>query len=374
MGRTRSVAFKPDSHQLAAAYSSGDLRLWRIDSGQEPIPSAIKATGIGNVCAAVAVSMDGKWIVTGGSRNKVIVWSADIHRIAVEISEHTDYVSAVDVSSDSTRIASGSQDHTVRIFNIISGVRVVPPLQHKGLIVGVKFSPDGSRIATAALSQSIGIYDSCTGDELFDIPIQVNYAPITPLAWSSDGRQLFIGTLGKITSFDTRTSSCSEWPTQIGSNYWNSIVTYGQFIACSAGTSVSFWDYTSHQQIGTIINHATVVDCISISHDGRYLACGHVRGITVHNLGGFLPHEYLRAGRVSWVPLMQVREVVLQSWALGNLVDAASILSEEVSQCSNPSHYSLAARSLIRAQLRELDAANEDAERVTFSSPQCTHI
>ena len=368
-GRTQSVAFKPDSYHLVAADASRGIRQWRADSGQEENPSGIIPKGKGTIYAAV-VSKDGQWIVSGDIGFKVIVWNAITHKIAIEVSEHTHYVYAVDVSSDSTRIVSGSEDRTVRIFNIISGARVIPPLRHDGPVVGVKFSPDGSQIATATYphaSTGIRVYDVHSGSNMFNIQAIVGASkPITPLAWSSDGRQLFVGSPGKITCFDTSTSLCSELPIQ-KDNTNISIVAHGQVIACSAGSSVSFWDYASRKQIGNFVDHVTTVHCISISHGGKYLACGCENGITVHDLADLVPQKYLRTLRLSRVPLVQVSERVLESWLLGNITDTESTLSEEIAQYYDLSHYAFAARSLLRTHLGEWKTAIEDAEMVTFS-------
>lgn len=347
------------------AGASGDLRQWKVDSGDEVSPWPMKAKG--TVYAAVA-SMDGRWIVSGDSGKRVIVWNAVTYKASLKVAEHTGCIYAVDVSSDSTRFASGSEDQTVRIFNIISGVRVLPPLHHNGPVVGVKFSPDGTRIATAIhLYASVRVYDTQSANNLFDIPITVASVPITPLAWSSDGQQLFVSSPGCITSFDTSVSLLSEWVIQNGTHNV-SIVTHGQLIACSAGSAVSFWDCTSRKQIRSIIDHTMAVNCISISFDGRYLACGHDNGITVHGLGDFLqaPPDNLHVSRGSQIPLMQMSETALESWMSGNIIDTGSILSEEIAQGPDHSHYALAARSFIRAHSREWKMAIEDAEMVIF--------
>ena len=366
-GEIRCITFNPDGCHLVGVGNSGNLRQWKVESG-EVSPSVMKLTGH---VSAVAASMDGQWIVSGntGKKKEVIVWSAVTHKIAIQISEHIEYVYTVDVSNDSTRFASGSHDCTVRIFDIISGVRVIPPLQHNNAIAGVKFSPDGSRIATATFKHSsVRIYDAYSGDKLFNVAVQVTRKSLTPLSWSSDDQQLFVASSDKITYFDTSTSFRSEWPIENGSNNV-SVVTHGQFIACSAGSSVSFWEYTSRKQIGNVVDHATAVNCISISHDGRYLACGRDEGITVHSLSDFIPRDYLLALRISRIPLMQLSDAALESWRLGNPTETESILSEEIAQCSDPNHHALAARSLIRSRLREWRTAIDDAEMVALSLP-----
>ncbi|KAG9309665.1 hypothetical protein JVU11DRAFT_10334 [Chiua virens] len=361
------VAFKPDG-VVVGADKSGAIRQWSIsDVGVEVGGLAMKFNGI---VYATVVSADGKWIVTSGSGRSVVVWSALTHQQVLEVADHdthTSFVCAVDVSSDSRLFASGSHDKTARIFDITSGARLITPLLHNTSVIGVRFSPDTNRIATATQNYPCGgVYDTYSGDKLFEISVGVGpgWAGTTPLAWSADGQQLFAASQGKISCLDTSTFSRSEWPIHDSNGQQVSIVTNSKFIACSAGSSVSFWDPSSRKEI-TRINHTALVTCIAISCDGRHLACGHSTGITVHTLQELLPELYLHAldsPSVSRLPLMRVRETVLQSLIAGNPIETESVLSDEIAESSNPSHEALATRAIIRAHLGEWKTATEDAE------------
>lgn len=54
---------------------------------------------------------------------------------------------------------------------------------------------------------------------------------------------------------------------------------------------------------------------------------------------------------------------MLDSWKQGQFVKTEALLTEDIDS-GNPSHRALAHRALIRARLRQWDAANDDAEKV----------
>ena len=248
---------------------------------------------------AISVSRDGKWIVCG-TRKGTSVWGAELQRKIVEV-EDTNFVGAVDVSPEPTRFATGTAfgDAKASIWSITTGERLVGPLKHDNGIQGIKFSPDGRHIATVSLN-SIYIFDSYNGDQLITIKSSVpgRYGT-TPIVWPSDGRLFAISEDGKIKSFDTSTGSqLAEWqvhshdsenPMSIALSEHNS------FIACSAGRSVSFWDTSTHTQLGSILEDDDEIRGIAFSPDGAHLAIGGNSNetITIWNLSGILPESYV---------------------------------------------------------------------------------
>ncbi|KIK12121.1 hypothetical protein PISMIDRAFT_689780 [Pisolithus microcarpus 441] len=349
-----AVAFVDES-QVVAGYDNGDIRRWKIEDGQQLGPTM----QAGKCVRSIAVSQDGRWIVSGDYGYKATVWNA----LTNEKVRHTQYgntVGAVDISSDCTKVLSTSYATTdnVRLFDINSGTQLLPPLS-RGWVVGVKFSPDGSRFATASNDSGVCVYSTHDGKVLFDSGTQGlanSPAWVTPLAWSFDGQQLFVASKDKTTSFNISDSSSTEWP--IHEN--QSIASNGKFIACSAGSSVSLWDCMTHRQIGPIITHAAVSCCIALSPSGGYLACGFGDGkITIHGLGGVLRSEYLSSG----LPLVRVSVPTFKSWTQGIPMNTEALLSEEIKSASSPIHDLLACRAILRMRLKHVALAMEDSEQ-----------
>ncbi|KAF8547368.1 hypothetical protein OG21DRAFT_1490282 [Imleria badia] len=253
----------------------------------------------GSVVGNVAASRDGKKVVSGTWSGLVTVWNAENHEKVTEFKAHSNWVRAVDVSPDGTRIATGSQDSTACVWSLSTGERLLGPLGHGGgWVVAAKFSPNGCLIATATLDpNAVWVYDSRNGRHLVDgIPIRVNAALNNSLAWASDSKQLFVlAHDGNINCLDASTgTTLSTWP--IHSNYGMciSLASNGTFIAASAGSSVSFWDTTTREQIGSVIEFTHDIWTMAISANCDLVISGDKR-ITFRSLCGILPSYYYAA-------------------------------------------------------------------------------
>ncbi|KIK15504.1 hypothetical protein PISMIDRAFT_115042, partial [Pisolithus microcarpus 441] len=266
-----AVAFVDES-QVVGGHDNADVRRWKIEDGQQLGPTM----QAGKCVNSIAVSRDGRWIVSGDDRYKAIVWNA----LTNEKVHHTE-----------------CGNNVFALFSVSSGTQLLPPISHSK-VDGVKFSPDGSRFATASRDSGVRVYSTHDGKVLFD-PGPRSSADsqwwVTPLAWSADGQQLFVASKGKITSFMISDSSSSEWPIHANQSPV-SIASSGIFIACSAGSSVSLWDCVSHRRIGSVITHTAEIRCIALSPSGVYLACGVGNNITIHDLKDVLPLKYFGSG------------------------------------------------------------------------------
>ncbi|KAF8550627.1 WD40 repeat-like protein, partial [Imleria badia] len=253
------VAFRVDGKHVVSGGNEGKIRRWRVEDGGE-VGMPIDA---GSVVCNVTVSRDGKWVVSGTKSGLVMVWNAESHEKVTAFKGHSDWVRAVDVSRDGTRIATGSDDKTACVWSLSTGQRVLGPLKHDDDVVAAKFSPDGCHIATATwTSGSVRVYHCQSGRLLVDIPIEVNSASNNSLAWASDAKQLFALSLdGNIHCFDASTgTTLSTWPIHSSNNArCISLENNGTFIAASAGSLVLFWNTTTREQIGSVIELTHVI-------------------------------------------------------------------------------------------------------------------
>ena len=288
-----AVTFHPDGMHVFGG-TKNDIRRWRLADGQE----VGKQTVTGKYANTIAVSRDHKWVVFG-TWEGAKVWDTELRKKVVEV-EDTEDVRGVDVAPDSTRFSTGTFEGKASIWNITTGERLVGPLDHDGPVSGIKFSVDGGCIATACRQHStIRIFDSHNGDQLVSIdnPMPGAY-PTTPIDWSTDNRRLFAISNGhKIKSFDSSTGSqLAEWQIHENNSQRMSIAlsTNNKFIASSAGRSVSFWDTSTHLQLG-IVEQTDVIQSIALSPDGSHLAIGSDNSGTINiwDLRGILPEPYL---------------------------------------------------------------------------------
>ena len=254
---------------------------------------------------AISVSKDQMWVVCG-TTNGASVLDAELREKVAEV-EKGERVYAVDVAPDCTRFATGTNGDKANIWSITTGEKLVGPLEHGGVVDGTKFSPDGGRLATAcSKDSSIRIFDTHNGHLLFSIETPISVDSYLPITWSTHGQRLFaVSRDYKIKSFNSSAGSSlalAEWEIYESSrDDPMSIVLSadGKFIASSAGRVVSFWDTSTHTQLG-IVEETQNIQSIALSPDGCRLATGS-RGSgssTIWDLRGILPDSYL-PGNVS---------------------------------------------------------------------------
>ena len=250
----------------------------------------------GGIVWNVAVSRDGKWIVSGTESGQVTVWNAESHEKVTDFKAHNNCMRALDVSPDGTKIATGSDDKTVCVWSIQTGQRLFAPLQHRFFVAAAKFSPNGNYIATATwFRHCIAVYHSRSGEVYTtSIPVRVTLSENQSLTWTSDSTQLFaLSYDGNIHCINIHNgTTLSQWPIPNSSNpMCIALASNETFIAVSAESSVSFWDVATHKQIGSVIKHTAHVGSIAISASYD-IVVGGGKTITLRSLCDILPLPY----------------------------------------------------------------------------------
>ena len=166
---------------------------------------------VGDTVYNIAVSRDGRWIVSGTESGKVQAWNTKNGGKLAEFTAPFNRVEAVDVSPDSTKIARGSNDKTVRVWSFPTGQKLHEPWRHYNPDVSaVKFSPDRGRLIATAIGwwmhtntnipynlseffrESVQVYNSQDGHLLVDVPIIVKSSLNQTLSWSSNSEKLLV--------------------------------------------------------------------------------------------------------------------------------------------------------------------------------------
>ncbi|MEM7580031.1 MAG: WD40 repeat domain-containing protein [Cyanobacteria bacterium P01_A01_bin.80] len=118
------------------------------------------------ISRAVAISPDGKLIVSGDDLGKIKLWSVQTKKLLQTINGHSNWVHSVTISPDSKMIASGSIDGTIKLWeakgNLLSTIRNTKP------VYSITFSPNGKLILTGDRSGKVKIW-SLNGKQLRSI-------------------------------------------------------------------------------------------------------------------------------------------------------------------------------------------------------------
>ena len=263
------MTFSANGEHLLSGGRDQNVQVWQVQDGQRV--ATIEAKGV----LYLAVSNNGKWIAGETWDGKVFVWDAETYE---RVSELREDIYAIDFSPDSTKLVSGSSNWTATIWDLGSGQKI-RTLRHEQSVIAAKFSSDGDRIAIAT-SQSVQVWDSKDSHLLVDIPVTVTSSYNKGLRWFND--HILVVSGSKIKQLDASTgSTVYEWPVPNGDvNSCITIPRHGKFIACSTSHSVTFWDTSTHLQIG-LIEHTEYIRSIALSPDNRSLAVGGMKGTII---------------------------------------------------------------------------------------------
>lgn len=153
------------------------------------------------VVSALAVSPDGRLLVTAGDDHLVRVWELAGTRLIHELPGHKDWIRSVAVSPDGRLLASGGDDRRIRLWDMETGqwIRTFPV--HAGAIYSICFDPTGSKLAVVGFESVLRIYD-IEGDEP-PRTVDCNGHDLRAVAYTPDGRILAVaGRDGKIRLID----------------------------------------------------------------------------------------------------------------------------------------------------------------------------
>ncbi|EEB09699.1 transcriptional corepressor Tup12 [Schizosaccharomyces japonicus yFS275] len=120
-----SVAFSPDGLTLASGSLDNTIKLWELQSAAGVPTNAIKPGGIckktftghKNYILSVALSPDGKWIVSGSKDRTVQFWNPNGFQSQATLQGHNNSVISVAMSPTGNCFATGSGDLRARIWS-----------------------------------------------------------------------------------------------------------------------------------------------------------------------------------------------------------------------------------------------------------------
>src|SRR5262249_12475796 len=104
---------------------------------------------------------------------------------------HTDLARCLAVSHDGRFILSGGHDKTLRLWDANTGKQIWQLVAHRDVLRSVAFSPDGKRALSSGQDGAVHLWDIETGRALRRAA-QFG-TPVPSLAFSPDGKRALIG-------------------------------------------------------------------------------------------------------------------------------------------------------------------------------------
>jgi cytochrome c len=195
-GPVRALAISVDGkYALSGSFDTSAIR-WSLERNVAEQVLRFHDSAVN----AVAILPDGQ-LATGGEDGKIAIWQPGVGDPIQTFAGHTAPIASLAVSPDGRRIASASWDRTVRIWPVDGGTAMLLE-GHQQNVNGVTFMPDGRAVVSVSHDPEIRIWPLDGGaTTIVKLPTPLNSVAVAPdgeiAAGGADGKVYFFSLKGE---------------------------------------------------------------------------------------------------------------------------------------------------------------------------------
>jgi WD40 repeat protein len=157
-----SLVISPDGQTLAIG-SYRKIKVWQISEPHawktiKDTPPLYTLTGHAHIVSALAISADGKLLVSGSWDQTIKIWHLETGKLIRTLKGHRDQVYAIALSPDETIIASGSVDQSIKLWYLETGKLLGTFTGHSHTVTALAFTDSGEMLVSGSWDKTIKIW------------------------------------------------------------------------------------------------------------------------------------------------------------------------------------------------------------------------
>lgn len=267
-----AVAISPDGKTVVSSGLDATIRVWNLAAGD--LLQVLKEHTKPVNC--LAISPDSQILASGSDDGAIKTWHLPSGLWLRHLSGHRRDVNSVVIYANGQLLASGSEDRSVRIWNLDTGELLRTFSGLAGMIRSIAVSPDHQWLVSGGLDNQIKLWHLSTG-KLARTFTKSHFSAINALVIHPNGKTLLSGSKDKtIKIWDLQKGEVIRTLTGHGDAV-NAIALSPNgktVISGSSDTTIRLWNVETGDPIATLSEHHAAVNALAISQDGRLLASG----------------------------------------------------------------------------------------------------
>ena len=269
-GPVRAIAVSPDGkHLLSGSFDTAAI-VWSLASESAEQVLRFHSDAVN----AVVFLKDGR-MASAGADARIAVWSQGRQQPDQVFEDHRAPIAALAVSPDDATLASASWDGTVRLWPLRSGAKRVLE-GHSQNVNGVAFTPDGKSVVSVGYDLTLRIWRLPDGaPDVIALP-----SPLNAVVIAADGEIATGGADGKVRFLSAGNKPAAEVQADPTPIVALTISPDGARIAAAGiGGAVTIIDRKAHSAMRTLAGPGSPVWSVAFLPDGATLLTGGADGV-----------------------------------------------------------------------------------------------
>jgi WD domain, G-beta repeat len=264
-------------YSAAVAVAQGDDDFKPVERAKEiekAYPGLFDTTLEGHTAAAavLAVTRDGRTLVSVGNDNSVRVWDTATGKLQKTLDGHTAWVGSLAVTPDGSKAYTAGGDNVIRVWDLKTGKQTDALEGHTVAIRGLAMTADGKFLVSGASDKTCRMWDLTTNKEVKKYGD--GKESVESVAVSPDGSRVLAGSdSGVVTVYDAKTAEVVAKFDKHGTGtmvYTIVVTKDGKYaISGARDKEIRVWEVATGKQIRTMTGHTEQVYQVALSPDEK---------------------------------------------------------------------------------------------------------
>lgn len=263
-----SVAVSSNGRTLVSGSEDKTIKAWNLETGQ----LRYTLSGHADTARSVALSADGQTLASGSGDKTIKLWNLQTGKLRRTLEGHSGPVWSVALSPDGQTLVSGGEDNAIKIWHLQTGELRRLVFGHSGRVFSVAISPDGQTLATGSADKTVKLWNLPTGE--LRGTLEGHTDAVRSVVFSPDGGKLASSSWdGTVKLWNSRTGERLHTLQGHGAQVVSAAFSPdGQTLAsASLDRTIKIWDLQTGSPRRTLSSHSDWVLAVATSPTGQTL-------------------------------------------------------------------------------------------------------